>query len=206
MEQELRKELLATIRFFYNKNWAPATSANYSFRNLSDKNTYTISRSGVDKNLFTEHDFMVVDTESKATDAFAHLKPSAETLLHTMIYNIFPTVNCVLHTHSVANTVMSRINQSDVPIRLSNYEVLKGISGISTHDVSVEIPVFKNSQDIPALADIIKNYLTEKPAIPAFLLASHGLYAFGNSIAEAKRHIEVIEFLLECELQLKLKN
>jgi len=205
MEQELRNELLATIEFFYLKNWAPATSSNYSFRNSSDIKTFTISRSGVDKGLFSVQDFMVVDADGKATTTFAHLKPSAETLLHTMIYNIFPEVNCVLHTHSVANTVLSRIKQSEGCIHLSDYEILKGISGITTHEISISIPIFKNSQDIAALAEIVKNYFKENPTIPAFLLASHGLYAFGKSIAEAKRHIEVIEFLLECEMKYSMK-
>ena len=203
MEDALEYELLDVIEFFYAKNWAPATSANYSFRNISDINTYTISRSGVDKGLFHVKDFMVVDEFGNATTKYAHLKPSAETLLHTLLYKIFPEINCVLHTHSVANTVMSRIHQFDGQIILSDYEVLKGISGINTHEVSVEIPIFKNSQHIASLAGIIKNYLTKNPTIPAFLLASHGLYAFGKTIAEAKRHIEVIEFLLECELQFR---
>jgi|GEM_PF-6747725 len=38
------------------------------------------------------------------------------------------------------------------------------------------------------------------PGVPGFLLAGHGLYGWGSSIAEAKRHIEVFEFLMECRL------
>ena len=208
MEQIQKEELLEVIQFFYSKNWAPATSANYSFRNASDKNLYTISRSGVDKGAFSLNDFMIVDSNGNASQEFRHLKPSAETLLHTMIYKLYPDVNCVLHTHSVVNTVMSRINQFDNYIRLSDYEVLKGISGITTHEVSVELPIFKNDQDMAQLSEKVRHYLNlkEKNTIPAFLLSSHGLYAWGKTIAEAKRHIEVIEFLLECEFQLRITH
>ncbi len=206
MEQILREQLLEVIHFFYSKNWAPATSANYSIRNVSDKNFYTISRSGVDKSAFTLNDFMVVDSNGDAAKDFTHLKPSAETLLHTMLYKLYPEVNCVLHTHSVANTVMSRLKLYDNYIRLSDYEILKGISGIATHEVSVELPIFRNSQDIATLSEKVEQYLKEKNCIPAFLLSSHGLYAWGKTIAEAKRHVEVIEFLLECEFQLRITN
>ena len=42
-----------------------------------------------------------------------------------------------------------------------------------------------------------KNYWEKNFNIYGFLLAGHGLYTWGKTIAEAKRHIEVLEFLFE---------
>ncbi|MDZ4681591.1 MAG: methylthioribulose 1-phosphate dehydratase [Saprospiraceae bacterium] len=202
----LQQELLAVIHWFHAKGWAPATSTNYSFRNPApEQETYTISRSGVDKAAFRLEDFMVVNAAGQPTDTYRHLRPSAETLLHTMLYEQ-PGVNAILHTHSVVNTVYSWIHRDEKAVKISGFELLKGLQGITTHEAEVWIPIFENTQDIAALSLEIKARLAEYPEIPGFLLAGHGLYAWGNSIAEAKRHIETFEFLFECLNQIESRR
>ena len=39
--------------------------------------------------------------------------------------------------------------------------------------------------------------LTESPGAHAFLLRRHGLYTWGATLAEAERHVEILEFLLQ---------
>lgn len=196
--QALQKELLEVIHFFHSKGWSPATSTNYSFRNpASYGNTYTISSSGVDKGSFTSKDLMIVDAKGNPTRAFNHMKPSAETLLHTMIYRQFAT-DAILHTHSVYATVLSAIYRKNEGIYITGYEVLKGLKGIKSHEEEVFLPIFPNSQDMPKLSKQIEAYARAHSEMRGFLLAGHGLYTWGNSIAEAKRHVEAIEFLLEC--------
>jgi methylthioribulose-1-phosphate dehydratase len=62
----------------------------------------------------------------------------------------------------------------------------------------VWIPIFPNSQDIATLSLEVKAYLDQNPNTFGFLLGGHGLYAWGNSLAEAKRHTEAFEFLFAC--------
>ena len=193
-----QEKLIAVIRFFHQRGWSPATSTNYSFRN-EDKETYTISVSGIDKSQFCASDLMVIDKSGNAIPAFQHLKPSQETLLHTMLYKNAST-NAVLHTHSIAGTVISRRLATQKGVFLRGYEVLKGLGDISTHNTEVFIPIFPNSQDIASLSKEVGLYLQENPDMYGFLLEGHGLYSWGKSIEEAKRHIEVLEFLFECEL------
>jgi methylthioribulose-1-phosphate dehydratase len=188
-------ELVQCIHFLHQKGFAPATSSNYSFRLRGDEHIH-ISSSGVDKGAFTEEDLMVVDMAGQAVRG--NRKPSAETLLHTMIYGRLPQVGCVLHTHTVYNTTLSAIFEQKENLRLEGFEVLKGLSGIRTHETYVDVPVFSNSQDMPLLASQIESYWDSHPEMPGFLLAGHGLYTWGENIAEAKRHIEVFEFLFEC--------
>lgn len=194
----LQKELVEVIHFFHAKGWAPATSTNYSFRNpTSFGDTYTISSSGVDKGHFSVDHLMMVDYEGKAWDGYGHMKPSAETLLHTMLYRVFPT-QAVLHTHSVYATILSLLHRKNEGIYITGYEVLKGLKGIKSHEEETFLPIFSNSQDMPRLSKDIEKYAKENPNMHGFLLAGHGLYTWGDSIAEAKRHVESIEFLLEC--------
>lgn len=194
----LQQDLLSVIHWFHAKGWAPSTSTNYSFRNPAPaQNTYTISRSGVDKGTFQLDDFMVVDAAGKPLDDFRHLKPSAETLLHTLLYEQ-TGVQAILHTHSVANTVFSWLHRAEKSVSITGFELLKGIAGITTHEATLQLPVFENSQDMPALSAQIQAGMAQYPGVPGFLLAGHGLYAWGSSIAEAKRHVETLEFLIEC--------
>lgn len=201
--QSLQQDLLAIIHWFHAKGWAPATSTNYSFRNpVPESDTYTISRSGVDKGAFQAADFMVVNQEGQPLEAYRHLRPSAETLLHTLLYER-PEVNAILHTHSVANTVFSWVHRNEEAVKITGFELLKGLQGVTTHLAEVWVPVFENEQDIASLSNKIRARLEKYPDTPGFLLAGHGLYAWGSSIAEAKRHIESFEFLFECLNQIE---
>jgi len=197
LEYKIRKQLVETIKLFHQRGWSPATSTNYSFR-TPEADTYTISRSGVDKFYFNEHDFLHINKAGKPTAEYEHLKPSAETLLHTMLYNQYADCEAVLHTHSLFSTVLSAQYLSEEGFFIQNLEVLKAFRGIATHEAKIWIPIFPNSQDIATLSIDIKAYLDNHPNTYGFLLAGHGLYAWGNSLAEAKRHTESFEFLFEC--------
>jgi len=194
-EKEWAEELLACIQFLHQKGFAPATSSNYSFR-LPEAEALLISQSGVDKGNFKLEHLLKVDLQGKPLEA--NRKPSAETLLHCMIYEQAPQSTCVLHTHTVYNTTLSYLLEEEGWVTLEGFEVLKGLEGIHTHESLVEVPIFPNSQDIASLAKDITKYWLENPDMKAFLLAGHGLYTWGKDIASAKRQVEVFEFLFEC--------
>lgn len=193
--QVSKEQLIKAIHFLHAQGWAPATSSNYSFRQSGESNFY-ISESGIDKGEFSVENFLFVNAQGEPLNDSR--KPSAETALHCSIYQLFPDAHCVLHTHTILNTILSQHFLAQKALILANYEILKGFSGIKTHQVFVEIPIFDNTQDIPALARTVENYAAEHE-LRAFLIAGHGMYTWGNTIAEAKRHVEVVEFLLECE-------
>lgn len=193
--QELKEQLVQVIHFLHAQGWAPATSSNYSFREPGETNFY-ISESGIDKGAFNIENFLYVNKAGQPVNDAR--KPSAETALHCTIYQLFPDTQCVLHTHTVLNTILSQHFLPQKVLILANYEILKGFAGIKTHQIFVEIPIFDNTQDIPKLAKEIENY-AQTQELRAFLIAGHGMYTWGSTIAEAKRHVEVVEFLLECE-------
>ncbi|MEM6377070.1 MAG: methylthioribulose 1-phosphate dehydratase [Bacteroidota bacterium] len=195
------KELIRCIHFLHAKGWAPATSSNYSFR-INTNDPIHISASGLDKGDFSTDDLMLVDAQGKALDK--NRRPSAETLLHTLIYEQAPATKCILHTHSVYNTVLSTLYAENGALTLSGFEVLKGIAGIKTHEVDVKIPIFPNSQEMTDLSAEIKKYWNQVDQFHGFLLAGHGFYTWGKTIAEAKRHMEVFEFLFECFYKIEM--
>ncbi|WP_312268857.1 methylthioribulose 1-phosphate dehydratase [Pseudescherichia sp.] len=181
------------------KGWAPATGGNMSVRENAD--WCWLSESGKDKGSLTVEDFLQVEI---ATDrAPSGRKPSAETGLHTLIYRLYPDANAVLHVHTVNATVLSRVEKL-ATLTLVGYEMQKSLSGQISHLDTVSIPLFDNDQDIPALARRIEDYARQTPLSYGFLLRGHGLTCWGRSVAEARRHLEGLEFLFECEMQRRL--
>ena len=196
--RQLAGVLIENVREMAAAGLTPATSSNFSCR-LDDRHA-AITVSGRDKGRLTEADIMVVDFDGKAVGS--ELRPSAETLLHTQLYRRFPEVGCVLHTHSRAQTVASRLFAGAGHVRLEGYELLKAFHGNTTHEASIDVPVLPNTQDMPTLAAQVDALLDERP-MWGYLIDGHGLYAWGRDMAEARRHLEAFEFLLDCELQLR---
>jgi methylthioribulose-1-phosphate dehydratase len=184
--------IVATGRRLDARGLAPATSGNYSVR-LTD-GSIAVTVSGEHKGRLTADGVMRVDRAGQPLDA---KRPSAETLLHCLVYEIDAGAGAVLHTHSVAGTVLSRALGNEIV--LTGYELLKIFPGIDTHDTSVAIPLVDNSQDMAALADELRPILaSQTPLVPAFYIRGHGLYAWGATMEAAENLVEAIEFLLTC--------
>ena len=132
-------ELVEIIRWINSRGWSPATSTNYSFKNSENPISICISQSGVDKSKFGTEHFMLIDAEGRPSNDFAHLRSSAETFLHTVLYQENPEIEVILHTHSVYATILSQKYLSDGFLLLENYEVLKGLGNIKTHEVIFKI-------------------------------------------------------------------
>ena len=177
----------------------PATSSNFSMR-LDDGNI-AVTVSGRDKGALNAKDVMRVDMGGAAVGTSA--RPSAETLLHTQIYARFPAANAVLHTHSRAQTVASRLFAQAGVVRFAGYELQKAIAGYTTHESVLELPVFANTQDMPELVRAVDVWIDSGKALYGYLIDGHGIYTWGRDMAEAERHVEAFEFLIHCELDLR---
>ncbi len=199
MWQERLGQLVTTCHWIGAKGWAPATGGNMSVR--QDAQWCWLSESGRDKGSLTDEDFLQVDIATN--QAPSGRKPSAETGLHTLVYRLFPEANVVLHVHTVNATVLSRIEKS-ATLNISGYEMQKTLTGQQSHLNTVPIAIFDNDQDIDALAKRIEQYAQDNPLNYGFLLRGHGLTCWGKDVNEARRQLEGLEFLFECEMQRRL--
>ena len=179
--------------------WTPATSSNFSMRVDGEHAAITIS--GRDKGQLGRDDIMLIDLHGHAVGTTA--RPSAETALHTQVYRRWPEMVAVLHTHSRTQSVASRFYAARGTIQLQGWELQKAISGYTTHDSVLEIPVFPNTQHMPDLVARVDAWLDAGKPLHAYLIDGHGIYTWGRDMAEARRHLEALEFLLECEMDLR---
>jgi methylthioribulose-1-phosphate dehydratase len=126
-------------------------------------------------------------------------KPSAETALHTVIYRDRPDAGAILHVHTIWNTLLSARYLSSGYVPIQGYELLKGLAGVTSHAYCERIPILENSQDYSQLSTRLAETLKTDPEAHGVILSRHGLYTWGRSIAEARRHLEALEFLFEVE-------
>lgn len=196
-------ELIAVGGRLDARGLALATSGNYSARLPDGRLAVTVS--GSHKGRLRAEDIIPVSPQG---EPLTGQKASAETLLHTALYRLYPRVNAVLHAHSVTSVTLTRWLPDSTHLTLEGYEMLKAFPGITTHETRVDIPIFDNSQDIATLAVAVTARLEALvPAAPAYLLRGHGIYTWGATVAEAERVLEAMEHLLACEIEnLKLKR
>lgn len=196
--QESVEKLQDIATLFYRRNLSLGTSSNYSILLRREPFALLVTASGKDKRRLKSSDFVVVDEAGKVVGGESGERASAETALHTMLAQR-PNVGAVLHTHSVWGTLLSDLHAESGGFVIEGYEMLKGLAGVATHEHREWVEIFANSQDIPALACQVERRLDdpERPPLHGFLLRNHGLYTWGRDVDEARRHIEIFEFLFE---------
>ena len=182
---------------FFHRGWSLGTSSNYSVVLSRDPLELLVTASGKDKGRLTRGDFVRIGSGGKPRIE-GQPKSSAETLLHVVAASQ-PEVGAVLHTHSIWSTLLSDLYFPQGGLEISGYEMLKGLEGIATHEHSSWVEIFDNTQDIPALAEQVRERIND-PADPlqhGYLIRKHGLYTWGRDLDEARRHVEIFEFLFE---------
>jgi methylthioribulose-1-phosphate dehydratase len=186
-------QLIAVGRRFDARGWVLGTSGNFSAVTSRDPLRLAITRSGTHKGMLTREDILEYgDGRVLAGDGTA----SAETLLHAAIVN-GRAAGAVLHTHSIWSTLLSHRYAELGGLAIKGYEMLKGLAGVTTHEHREWLPILDNDQDMGRLSSAVARVLEGQHECHGFLLRRHGLYTWGATLAEAVRHVEILEFLLE---------
>jgi methylthioribulose-1-phosphate dehydratase len=190
----LAAQLAEIGRGFYARGWVLGTSGNFSAVVKREPLRLAITSTGLDKGSLTPAHFLEMDDAVRVVRGSG--RPSAEALLHVAIVR-GTGAGAVLHTHSVQSTVLSGTHAAQGGVAIEGYEMLKGLQGVRTHEHREWLPILENSQDMEELSGRVAATLRQNPGIHGFLLREHGLYTWGGSLQEAKRHVEILEFLME---------
>lgn len=187
--------LLQAGRHLDARGWVPATSGNLSIR--QENGQIAITRSGAHKGRLSLEDLLILESDGRPSHGGT---PSAETGLHLQIYQRDPSIRAVLHPHSPGATLISRLFGE--AIVLEDYELLKALEGVTTHEARVTLPIFDNDQDIQRLAATVDRWMNAHGQPQAYLIRQHGLYTWGSSVEVALRKLEALEFLFDIESRL----
>lgn len=194
-------EFSDAIRILNAQGHSPATSTNYSFKDV--QNNIWVSRSGVDKCNFSEQDFILIDEFAIPLNSDSGSKASAEALIHCTIYKEFKDAKVILHSHAIYPVLLSAISQSH--FTFIGYELQKGFTGVNSHESELLIPILENHQDMIVLTEEIIKRKKEIQCF-SFMIRKHGFYAWGKDLSEAKKHLETLTYLCECAWNMNYIN
>jgi methylthioribulose-1-phosphate dehydratase len=190
----LARLLVAAGREFYGRGWVLGTSGNFSAVACAEPLRLSITASGADKGALTPEQILQIDERGEVIRGSG--RPSDETRLHLTVVRV-RGAGAVLHTHSVWGTFLSEDFAGEGRVLVEGFEMLKGLAGVRTHEHRETIPVIENSQDMDVLSRSLEEALERNPDAHGVLLRRHGLYTWGRDLVEARRHVEILEFLLE---------
>jgi len=191
---QIASSLVSVANSLHSRDWMLGTSGNLSAVVDRDPLRLAITPSGADKGELAKEQILLIDENCKNLGSEA--KPSDESALHVAIVRM-RGAGSVMHTHSVWSTLLSDLYGTEKGLVIEGFEMLKGLKGVTTHEHREWIPIIENSQDMSELAQTIHEVLAAYPESHAFLLRRHGLYTWGRDVKEAKRHVEILEFLME---------
>ena len=189
--------VIAAGRYAAARGWVPATAGNFSVR---AGERIAITRTGRDKSALTPADVAIVTLAAPVDDEL-----SAEAPLHFARYMSDPDVGAVYHVHTTVAAVLGRRHLTDGALFFNGWEMQKTLAGVNSHEQTVRLPILANNQDTRALAVAAEAELARADAsitAPGYLVAGHGLYAWGGRPADALRHLEGLDSLLSLYAQL----
>lgn len=204
---ENRSHLVEIIKKLNSLGECPATSGNYSFRAETEETKIAITQSGIDKELITEQNFVLVDDKGELTaeSRVPGKKASDETMLHVAVYT-HTDARCVLHVHGLPTILFAELFPGEKFGVFSGMEMQKAFCGNKTHEKTLRVPIFENTQDIATLAKEVTPIFKMDDITPGFILRGHGLYTWGTSIKEAKRHYEAFQYLFNYYVSLNKRG
>lgn len=192
---QIASSLASIARGFHSRGWLVGTSGNLSAVVDRQPLRLAVSPSGVDKGELIPAQVLLIDEHARVVNGDS-AKPSDESPLHIRIVKECGA-GAVIHTHSIWNTILSDLKFAEGGVAIEGYEMLKGLQNVRTHEHREWLPIIENSQDMLALADSIGDTLKKHKDAHGFLLRRHGLYSWGSDLPQAKRHVEILEFLIE---------
>jgi methylthioribulose-1-phosphate dehydratase len=194
------QQLCALARACAGRGSVPATSGNFSAVVSRQPLRLAITPSGADKGALVAGSILEIDDTGAVVRGEG--RPSAEAAIHLAVVRS-RDAGAVAHTHSVWAAVVSGRGDS---VAIEGLEMLKALAGVTTHEHREVLPIVANTQDWAQGARAVSEALAREPAAHGLLIRGHGLYTWGRDTAEACRHVEALEYLLEVTGRLQWRS
>lgn len=165
MLEQLKTEVMDIAKRAQREGLCKHKSGNFSARD-SETGLIVITPTGVDRELLTAADMVIMDMDARVIENQTGLRPTSEAMMHIKLYEARPDISAVAHTHSMYATVFAVLNK---PIPAVVYE----ISHLNCSQARIPVAPY-GRPGTTALADSIIGPAQEADAI---LLQGHGAVA-----------------------------
>ncbi len=123
------------------------------------------------------------------------LKPSSDTATHLALYRAFPSIGGVVHTHSLYATAWAQAGRPLLAYGTTQADYWYGDVPVTRKLTAAEINTDYETNTGKVIVQTFKRLKLDPAQHPAVLVASHGPFAWGRSVADAVHNACVLEFV-----------
>ncbi len=157
-----------------------------------EKGLMVIKPSGVEYDTMTEEDMVVVSLAT-GERVEGRWKPSSDTPTHVALYNAFPSLGGIVHTHSRWATTFAQAKMSVPALGTTHGDYFYGEIPCTRLMTPEEIAGEYEKETGNVIVRTFRDWRLEPDRVPAVLVASHGPFAWGKDPMEAVHNAVVLE-------------
>ncbi len=167
-----------------------------------ERGLFVIKPSGVEYEKLSPEDLVVVDLEGRRVEG--KYNPSSDTPTHLVLYNRFPGIGGVVHTHSSWATSWAQAGR-DIPCYGTThadyiYGEITCVRNLTREEIE---EAYERNTGI-LIADEFEDRGKDPAAVPAVLCKNHGVFTWGKDAHEAVHNAvvteEVAKMAARCEM------
>lgn len=156
-----------------------------------EKGLFVIKPSGVEYDKLKPEDMVVVDLDGNTVEG--KYRPSSDTPTHTVLYNRFPEIGGVVHTHSEWATSWAQAGRNIPCYGTTHADYIYGDIPCVRNLTKEEIEEAYEKNTGIIIADEFDQKKIDYVAVPAVLCKNHGVFTWGKDAHEAVHNAVVAE-------------
>ena len=167
----------------------------YTWGNVSgidrEKGLFVIKPSGVDYDLLKPDDMVVMDLQGNKVEG--ELNPSSDTKTHLVLYNAFPGIGGIVHTHSPYAVAWAQAGEDLPSYGTTHADYFYGSVPCARHLTQEELDEDYERNTGITIVETFRERGIDPKAVPAVLCYSHGPFTWGKDADQAVYHSVVLE-------------
>lgn len=167
----------------------------YTWGNVSgidrEKGLFVIKPSGVGYDVLKPSDMVVVDLQGNRVEG--ELNPSSDTKTHVVLYNAFPEIGGIVHTHSPYAVAWAQAGEDLPCYGTTHADYFYGCVPCARHLTQEELLEDYERNTGVTIVETFRERGIDPKAVPAVLCYSHGPFTWGKDAAQAVYHSVVLE-------------
>ena len=167
----------------------------YTWGNVSgvdrEKGLFVIKPSGVEYDELKPSDMVVMDLQGNQVEG--DMNPSSDTKTHLVLYNAFPQIGGIVHTHSPYAVGWAQAGEDLPCYGTTHADYFYGSIPCARHLTQEELDEDYEKNTGITIVETFKERGIDPMAVPAVLCFSHGPFTWGKDPAQAVYHSVVLE-------------
>lgn len=174
----------------------------YTWGNVSgfDKNSgiFAIKPSGLSYDQMGPDDMVLVNLQGKIVEG--RWRPSSDTLTHLVLYQTFPTIGGITHTHSVNAVAFAQAGRSIPALGTTHADYFYGDIPCTRKLTKKEVETAYEENTGRVIVETISNHYSPE-ILPGILVKNHGPFAWGQDAKESVHNAVVMETIAEMAIK-----